>query len=106
MSIALIFQLVQLASQFFQTTHILSPSPTSTNLSALANIIVNAHDPDAVKWVQKALNAAGVAHLAVDGVMGPATEAALTALISRAAVTPDQSNILLSAIKILLSKIH
>lgn len=105
MSIALIFQIVQFVAQLFQTTHILSPTPTSTTLSGLANVIVNAHDPNAVKWLQQALNGAGVAHLAVDGVMGPATEAALTTLLSRA-VTPQESNTLLAAIKILLSRVH
>ncbi len=106
MSIALIFQIIQLVAQLFHTTNAFSPTPTSATLSTIANALVNTHDPNAVKWLQQALNAAGGANLAVDGVMGPATEAALTALLSRAAVTPDQSNILVSAIKILLSKVH
>src|ERR1700747_3238450 len=42
MDIALILQLVQLGAQFLQTTHALSPSPTTTSLSQIPSAIVGA----------------------------------------------------------------
>jgi hypothetical protein len=104
MSIALILQLVQLAAQFLQTTHALSPSPTTTSLSQIASAIVGAQDPNPVKWLQGALNATVGSNLAIDGEFGPRTEAAIGQLLSRFLSSPE-SDTVLSAVKILLSKV-
>jgi len=105
MSFALIFQFVQLAAQLFQTTHTLSPSPTTTSLSQIASAIVGAQDPNPVKWLQGALNASIGSTLAIDGQFGPRTEAAISQLLTRF-LNPQESDSVLSAVKILLSKVN
>ena len=106
MSFALIFQFVQLAAQLFQTTHALSPSPTTTNLSRIASAIVGAQDPNPVKWLQGALNATVPgSSLAVDGEFGTHTEAALDKLLT-GFLNPQESDTVRSAVKILLSKVN
>jgi hypothetical protein len=104
MSFALILQLVQLGAQFLQTTHVLSPSPTTTSLSQIASAIVGAQDPNLVKWLQGALNASVGSALKVDGDFGTHTEAALDQLLTRF-LSPQESDTVRSAVKILLSKV-
>lgn len=104
MSFALILQLIQLGAQFLQTTHTLSPSPTTTSLSAIATAIVGAQDPNPIKWLQGALNASIGSTLAVDGQFGPRTEAALDQLLTRF-LNQQESDTVRSAVKILLSKV-
>jgi hypothetical protein len=104
MSFALIFQFVQLAAQFFQTTHALSPSSTTTSLSQIASAIVGAQDPNPVKWLQGALNATVGSSLAIDGQFGSHTEDATKQLLARFLNSQD-SDTVLSAVKILLSKV-
>jgi lysozyme family protein len=104
MNIALILQLVQLGAQFLQTTHALSPSPTTASLSQIASAIVGAQDPSPVKWLQRALNATVGSNLDVDGEFGPQTEAAIGQLLLRF-LNSQESDTILSAVKILLSKV-
>ena len=104
MSFALILQLVQLGAQFLQTTHAVSPSPTTTSLSQIASAIVGAQDPNPVKWLQGALNASIGSTLAIDGEFGPRTEAAIDQLLTRF-LNPQESDTVRSAVKILLSKV-
>lgn len=103
MNIAIFLQLAQLAAQFLQTTHTLSPSPTTTSLSEIANAILRAQNPNATKWLQGALNATLGTTLAVDGTFGSRTEAVLTQFLTRF-LTPEEVNTVVAAIKILLSK--
>jgi lysozyme family protein len=103
MNIGMILQLVQLASQFLQTTHALSPSPTTTSLTGIANAILGAQNADPVKWLQGSLNAVLGLNLAVDGDLGPRTEAALSQLLSRF-LNAQESATVSDAIKILVSK--
>jgi lysozyme family protein len=104
MNIALILQLVQLGAQFLQATHALSPSPTTTSLSQISSAIVGAQDPNPVKWLQRALNATVGSSLDVDGEFGPQTEAAIGQLLLRF-LNSQESDTVLSAVKILLSKV-
>jgi hypothetical protein len=104
MSFALILQLVQLGAQFLQTTHAVSPSPTTTSLSQIASAIVGAQDPNPVKWLQGALNASIGSTLAIDGQFGARTEAAIDQLLTRF-LNPQESDTVRSAVKILLSKV-
>ena len=104
MDIALILQLVQFGAQFLQTTHALSPSPTTTSLSQIASAIVGAQDSNPIKWLQGALNATVGSNLAVDGQFGSRTEAAIEQLLERF-LNPQESDTVLSAVKILLSKV-
>ena len=104
MSFALIFQFVQLAAQLFQTTHTLSPSPTTTSLSQIFSAIVGAQDPNPVKWLQGALNATVGSSLRVDGDFGSNTETATRKLLARF-LNSQESDAVLSAVKILLSKV-
>ena len=105
MDIALILQLVQFGAQFLQTTHALSPSPTSTSLSQIASAILGAQDSNPIKWLQGALNATVGSKLAVDGDFGPRTEATIEQLLTRF-LTPQESDTVRSALKILLSKVR
>jgi lysozyme family protein len=105
MDIALILQLVQLGAQLLQTTHAISPSPTTTSLSQIASAIVGAQDSNPIKWLQGALNATVGSNLAVDGQFGSRTEAAIEQLLERF-LNPQESDTVLSAVKILLSKVR
>lgn len=104
MNFALILQLVQFGAQFLQTTHAVSPSPTTTSLSQIASAIVGAQDPNPIKWLQGALNASIGTTLAIDGQFGPRTEAGIDQLLTRF-LNPQESDTVRSAVKILLSKV-
>ena len=104
MNFVVIFQLVQLAAQFLQTSHTLSPSPTTTLLSRIADAILRAQDQNPVKWLQGALNNTLGTNLDVDGEFGPLTEAAVVQALGQFLNQHDSDKVL-EAIKILISKV-
>jgi hypothetical protein len=104
MNFALIFQVVQFAAQFLQTTHALSPSPTTSSLSGFANAILGAQNQDPVKWLQGALNGILGAKLDVDGEFGPLTETAVNQALGHF-LNQQESGKVLEAIKILIAKV-
>jgi lysozyme family protein len=106
MNIALILQLVQLGAQFLNTTHAISPSPTTSSLADIANALIRAQNQNPIKWLQGALNAVLGSHIDVDGEIGPETEGAIQQLLSRFALSQQERDTISSAIKILISKAH
>jgi hypothetical protein len=103
MNFALILQVVQFVAQFAQTTHALSPSPTTNQLTSFANAILGAQNQDPIKWLQGALNGILGANLDVDGEFGPLTEAAVVQALGRF-LNQQESGKVLDAIKILIAK--
>jgi lysozyme family protein len=105
MNPATVMQLLSFATQFMQTTHVLSPSNTTSTLTGIFATIAGAYDKNTVLWLQRVLNSLFNANLNPDGKLGAKTETAVLNALSRIFSLSEAQSVLLPAVKLVLAKL-